>query len=151
MKWDGRLLPDWFWFNVELDLVNVKMFIDTNKDIPLVGTEAIVIWMLLLDKMYNKKTVVNWVSELVQAMQSLVPDTKVYFVTHVPMEGDMRLKVINFNNNLMFAVCKLWRDGKTSVETVAIHHWCLKQKRKWFKIEDIMVSDKRMLAFLVLD
>ena len=89
--------------------------------------------------------------EICSAVQVIREDTVVYFVTHVLASGEQKFQVIKHNKNLMFAVRKFRRESFIDkVHTIALHHWCVKQRKSWQSVSQILLANHTMLLFLIL-
>ena len=149
--WKGTLPRDWFTFNCYENILQVANMIDDYDVFPLVAKYGTIIWMLSNECEISKNTLITSVRDICKTAQDVRPGTVVFFVTHVPLIGDSKFEVTNYNNNLMFVVRKLKRENEEHVRTIALHHWCLKQNKRWEDVTSITESERGMLVFLVMN
>ena len=147
-NWSGTLPPGWFSYNGFAgfnDLVNVIAM----GTVPLIGVRGTIVWLQLPD-VNNKRWLVNKIIDIRSMIYEVDCKSIVFFVTHVPLRNH-RLRIINHNKNLLFALRKIRREMKLgSTRAIALHHWCLKQNKLWAELEDVSVADINMLLFLIV-
>ena len=146
--WNGTLPKNWFSFN-GFEMFDEFLDLLRHSELPLTGTETTIVWYVLSNVRMQKKNIIDGVTRLQQAVRERQPLSMIFVVTHVPLVGDSKLPVVKFNNNLMFTVHKLRRQGN-NIRTIALHHWCLKQRKSWREVAEVTIEDRRMLVFLIL-
>ena len=148
--WTGRLPDGWFTYNGYEELDQLYELLAMGG-LPLVGSQATVIWNVLDKRLFNKKKIIECVCNIRQVIFDINPSSIVYFVTHLPMQGERKLHVINHNKNLLFALRKLRREEPQFItRTVALHHWCIRQKREWRDVLTLEGPQISMLLFLIV-
>ena len=110
---------------------------------------ATVIWCAVEDDL-RKNEVKMFVTNVCDAIRDICCSSVVFFVTHVPLCGEHQRRVVKFNNNLMYFLrqnCRM--SGRPATQTIAVHHWCLKQGKRWRGVEDIHAVEQQMLIEMV--
>ena len=74
-------------------------------------------------RVLGKHTVCEWVADLAWVMHNRTAQARVYFATSLPILGDRKMNVINFNHNLSNGI-KVWnaRNPHSHVRYAAWHH-----------------------------
>ena len=149
VKWDGRMPMGWFTY-VGTDSVKTISKLFDLLYLPVVGDVATVVWIALKEVKVNKNYVVKLVKQIVKKILNRNHGSTIYFVMHVPLLGPQELPVINFNKNLLYALRWLRRSNKVQCKAIALHHWCLRQGKKWNSVNEITKQEVYMLVFLIV-
>ena len=148
--WSGSLPHDWFSYN-GYERLNKLAALIQGQEFLLVGRTATMLWVAPSSGENKKKTVLDMVDQVVKEIRNTGLETVVFFATHPLLTGAQSLQIVKFNNNVMFAIWKMRWNGCARIHTVALHHWCLRQNKRWLSIDQIPETDRHMLVFLILD
>ena len=95
--WTGTLPNGWFTYNGYEGLRQMPDFIKDTQ-LPIIGDHATVFWFGDIDSL-NKKEIVDKVFDLCRSVIRIKPEMTIWFVTHVPLMGSRKLKVVKFKNS----------------------------------------------------
>ena len=145
--WKGTLPRRWFYYNSDWGFEEIAKRVEV-AEYPLVGKCAVIVWDSVSQNL-GKCKLLSQLCLLVEAVKSRNDKAHLFFVTHPPVVGMQKFDIIKYNNNLMFGVHLLRRQGML-VHSIAIHHWCLRQGKRWENVAAIEAKERNVLVFLIM-
>ena len=73
-------------------------------EFPQVGDEGIITWLTFYNENFTRQQIVKHMYEILDMVWEIDPNSVIFFVTHPPVQGLGKLKDINYNKNLLFAI-----------------------------------------------